>query len=61
MHCLIHGQETIHEPTPHTDGCHMDVPPRNPVTPMDNVPSFDLKVQVHMMVIETFARFYILQ
>jgi hypothetical protein len=61
MHCSIHGQETIHEPTPHTNGCHMDVPPKNPTTPMANVPRFDLEVQVHKMVIETFAKFDNLQ
>jgi hypothetical protein len=39
----------------------MDVPARNPTTPMVNVPRFDLEVQVHMMVIEGFARFDSLQ
>ncbi len=61
MHCLIHGQEVIHEPTPHINGCHMDVPIRSPTTPMVNVPRLDLEVQVHKVVVEAFIRFDNLQ
>jgi hypothetical protein len=39
----------------------MDVPTRNPTTPMVNVFRLDPKVQVHKMVVEAFARFDNLQ
>jgi hypothetical protein len=46
---------------PQTNGCHMDVPTKNPTIPMANVPRLDPKVQVHKMVVETLARFDNLQ
>jgi hypothetical protein len=61
MHCLIHGQETRHEPALQSNGCHMDVHARNPTTSMVNVPRLHLEVQLHRLVVETFARFDNLQ
>jgi hypothetical protein len=34
----------------------MDVPIKNPATPMVNVPRLDPEVQVHMMVVEAFVK-----
>ncbi len=39
----------------------MDVPIRNQITPMANVPRLDLEVQVHKMVVEAFTSFDNLQ